>query len=176
MTVEAQDGNTPLLEVNWRSSLRDAHQRNKGFLLIAAASFIFPIENVCVKELNRLDESVPTFQLIAIHMYNLPRRCNLHAMCRNPCTFQRSSRGPHPSRISWNTRKGTRVASHRSISIQLSSQPPPLHNPRKLAHLKSQPKLLNQLYPLPHVVKHHPALEELPLGLLVVSNIKVLGL
>ncbi|KAK0502418.1 drug/metabolite transporter superfamily [Armillaria luteobubalina] len=57
MTVEAQNENTPLVpKVNWRSSWRDVYQRNTGFLLIAAASFIFSIGNLCVKELNRLKE------------------------------------------------------------------------------------------------------------------------
>ncbi|KAG7442170.1 drug/metabolite transporter superfamily [Guyanagaster necrorhizus] len=63
MTVEVRDENTPLLPKavlrDWRSSLKDAYQRNTGFLLIVAASFIFSIGNVCVKELNRLDDTIP---------------------------------------------------------------------------------------------------------------------
>ncbi|SJL06699.1 related to Probable transport protein YPL264C [Armillaria ostoyae] len=96
MTVEAQDENTPLLpKVNWKSSLRDAYQRNTGFLLIAAASFIFSIGNVCVKELNRLDESVPTFQLIAIHMSITYLGAVIYMLCAG---ISEPFRGPHGAR------------------------------------------------------------------------------
>lgn len=74
MIIGAQDESAPLLSTkkgldDWRFSFHQAYKRNIGLLLITASQLAFSMGNASVKELNRLENPVPTLELVGAHMF-----------------------------------------------------------------------------------------------------------